>query len=96
MVFTRVSEPLALSMVLPNWAHTRTTPRAATATAPGIEMRFCKLNPDHVEEREILGAVQSADDWPEKLRRLVGNALENGGQDNITAMYAVFEEAGDR
>ena len=48
---------------------------------------------NNVEEREILGAVQSADDWPEKLRRLVGNALENGGQDNITAMFAVYEEA---
>ena len=51
---------------------------------------------NNVEEREILGAVQSADDWPEKLRRLVGNALENGGQDNITAMFAVYEGAGWR
>ena len=51
---------------------------------------------NNVEEREILGAVQSADDWQEKLRRLVGNALENGGQDNITAMFAVYEGAGWR
>ena len=51
---------------------------------------------NYVDEREILGAVQSADDWQEKLRRLVGNALENGGQDNITAMFAVYEGAGWR
>ena len=31
--------------------------------------------------------------WQEKLRRLVGMALENGGPDNITALYAVVEEA---
>ena len=29
----------------------------------------------------------------DKLRRLVAAALENGGQDNITAMFAVCEEA---
>ena len=50
---------------------------------------------NHVPEREILNVTQSGDDWDEKLRRLVGIALENGGSDNITAMYAVYEEAGD-
>ena len=47
-------------------------------------------------EREILAAVQGDGDWNDKLRRLVGIALENGGPDNITAMFAVAEEAGGR
>ena len=49
-----------------------------------------------VEDWEILKVTLCEDDWQGKLRQLVGMALENGGQDNITAMYAVFEEAGDR
>ena len=48
---------------------------------------------NHVPEREILRAAQSDADWDQKLRVLVGIALENGGQDNITAMFAVHEEA---
>ena len=48
---------------------------------------------NHVPEREILRAATSHAEWPEKLRRLVGIALENGGSDNITAMFAVYEEA---
>ena len=48
---------------------------------------------NYVPEREILHAAISAAPWPDKLRRLVGIALENGGQDNITAMFAVYEEA---
>lgn len=51
---------------------------------------------NYVEEKQILYAAMSADDWQEKLRRLVGIALENGGQDNITAMFAVYEGAGWR
>lgn len=51
---------------------------------------------NHVPEREILSAATSAAEWQDKLRRLVGIALENGGQDNITAMFAVCEEACDR
>lgn len=48
---------------------------------------------NHVPEREILRAAQSKAEWPEKLRTLIGIALENGGADNITAMFAVYEEA---
>ena len=51
---------------------------------------------NHVPEREILHAVQNDMDWQDKLRHLVGIALENGGQDNITAMFAIYEEADGR
>lgn len=51
---------------------------------------------NHVPEREILRAIQSGMGWQEKLRHLVGIALENGGQDNITAMFAIYEEADGR
>lgn len=46
-----------------------------------------------VPEREILHAAIASMPWQDKLRRLVGLALENGGLDNITAMFAVYEEA---
>lgn len=46
-----------------------------------------------VPEREILHAAIAPASWQDKLRRLVGKALENGGMDNITAMFAVYEEA---
>ena len=49
---------------------------------------------NHVQEREILDTTLGDMDWQDKLRSLVGSALEDGGQDNITAMYAVYEEAG--
>ena len=48
---------------------------------------------NHVPEREILRAALSEADWQSKLRTLVGIALENGGADNITAMFAVYEGA---
>lgn len=48
---------------------------------------------NHVPEREILRSAQSKQGWDEKLKDLVGIALENGGADNITAMFAVYEEA---
>ena len=51
---------------------------------------------NHVPERDILRAAQSRDSWQDKLRTLVGIALENGGADNITAMFAVYEEADGR
>ena len=51
---------------------------------------------NHVEERDILKISHSHETWQEKLRHLAGIALENGGQDNITAMFAVYEEASDR
>ncbi len=48
---------------------------------------------NYADEREILHAAQSKQDWPEKLKHLVSIALENGGADNITALFAVVEEA---
>ena len=50
---------------------------------------------NHVPEREILNVTEGEGDWPDKLRRLVGAALEDGGQDHSTAMYAVDEGADD-
>ena len=47
---------------------------------------------NHVEDREILEISRRAISWPDKLRALVSRALEQGGNDNITAMYAVCEE----
>ena len=40
----------------------------------------------------MLQVTQSDIGWEEKLRRLVDIALSDGGPDNITAMYATFEE----
>ncbi len=51
---------------------------------------------NYVEEREILAAAMSEGDWQEKLKHLVSTALENGGADNITALFAVIEEAAGR
>jgi len=50
---------------------------------------------NYVEEREILRTALSDRDWQDKLRHLVSVALENGGGDNITAMFAVFGEAAE-
>ena len=51
---------------------------------------------NYVEERDILRAALSDAQWQDKLRDLVSMALENGGGDNITALFAVFGEAADR
>lgn len=51
---------------------------------------------NYVQEQAILEAAQSQDDWQQKLRDLVSMALENGGADNITALFAVIEEAATR
>ncbi|MBQ9951301.1 MAG: Stp1/IreP family PP2C-type Ser/Thr phosphatase [Clostridia bacterium] len=47
---------------------------------------------NHVEERQMLSVTLSQDGWQEKLSRLVNIALEEGGPDNITAMYVTFKE----
>ena len=51
---------------------------------------------NYVEERDILNEAMSQAEWQDKLRHLVQIALENGGADNITALFAVIEEAADR
>lgn len=51
---------------------------------------------NYVEEHQILAEAMNEDHWQQKLRRLVDIALENGGADNITALFAVIEEASDR
>ena len=51
---------------------------------------------NHVSERDIQRTSRSGEGWPEKLRALVDIALENGGSDNITAMFALYEEANGR
>ena len=45
---------------------------------------------------EILRTALSERDWQDKLKHLVSIALENGGADNITALFAVVEEAAIR
>ena len=47
---------------------------------------------NHVEEKRILEITRQGGSWEEKLEAVVNAALEDGGTDNITAMYAVFEE----
>ena len=49
-----------------------------------------------VEERQILDIASGEGEWQDKLARLLGIALDNGGSDNITALFAVFEEDADR
>ena len=51
---------------------------------------------NYVDEREILRTAMSDRAWEDKLRHLVSIALENGGADNITALFAVVEEADAR
>ena len=45
-----------------------------------------------VEEKQILGIASAEGEWPEKLRKLLAIALENGGTDNITALFAIFDD----
>ena len=47
---------------------------------------------NHVEDKRILEISREGGSWDEKLERVVNEALHNGGSDNITAMFAVFEE----
>ena len=51
---------------------------------------------NYVEERDILRAALAEGDWDEKLRGLVSVALENGGADNITALFAIIGEEAAR
>ena len=78
----------------------------ALGTEPGVEVDLIQIEleagdvfflcsdgmTNMVSDREILRTAQSGGTWQDKLRRLVGAALENGGQDNITAMFAVTGE----
>lgn len=47
---------------------------------------------NHVEDRVIQEVSKKDLPWQEKLNMLVQAALDDGGTDNVTAMYAVFEE----
>lgn len=47
---------------------------------------------NHVEDQTIYETARREDGWQQKLNALVQLALDNGGTDNITAMFAVFEE----
>lgn len=49
---------------------------------------------NHVEDKVIQEVTRGEGGWQEKLNTLVQCALDAGGTDNITAMYAVFEEDG--
>ena len=51
---------------------------------------------NYVDERDILQTATSEGDWQEKLRHLVELALENGGADNITALFALIGEEAAR
>jgi protein phosphatase len=51
---------------------------------------------NYVEERQILQAAMGDGDWQDKLQRLLAAALENGGSDNITALFAVIGEEATR
>ena len=83
----------------------------ALGTEPRLEIDIVQisLRPDdvfflcsdglsgYVEDWDILRVAQDGEkDWQEKLRTLVGLALEAGGYDNITAMFAVYEEESSR
>lgn len=47
---------------------------------------------NHVDEKEMEAITRSGMSWEDKLRTLVSRALDDGGTDNITAMYVTFEE----
>lgn len=64
------------------------------ATRPGDVFFLCSDGmTNYVEERDILSEALSGAPWQEKLEHLVHKALENGGSDNITGLFAVVEEA---
>lgn len=47
---------------------------------------------EYVDESEILEITLLEIPWREKLDMLIDRALKAGGSDNITALYAIFEE----
>lgn len=67
------------------------------AARPGDVFFLCSDGmTNYVEEKDILHTATGEGDWQEKLRHLVALALENGGADNITALFAVIGEEGAR
>ncbi len=67
------------------------------AARPGDVYFLCSDGmTNYVEEQDILHAALKEADWDEKLRGLVSAALENGGADNITALFAVIGEEAAR
>ncbi len=67
------------------------------SVCPGDAFFLCSDGmTNYVDERAILNAAMSGEDWQDKLKHLVSVALENGGADNITALFAVIEEASNR
>jgi len=46
----------------------------------------------HVEDKTILAISDEDAAWQDKLEKMVNLSMEKGSTDNITAMYAVFEE----
>ena len=63
------------------------------AARPGDVFFLCSDGmTNYVEEREILRAAEGDGSWQAKLQHLVSVALENGGADNITALFAVIGE----
>ena len=78
----------------------------ALGTAPQVEVDLIQveLRPgdvfflcsdglsNHVEDKTILEVSGENAGWQEKLEKLVNLSMDNGSTDNITAMYAVFEE----
>ena len=67
------------------------------AARPGDVFFLCSDGmTNYVEEKEILHAATGDGDWQDKLKRLVSVALENGGADNITALFALIGEEAAR
>ena len=67
------------------------------AAHPGDVFFLCSDGmTNYVEEYDILRAAAGEGDWQDKLKHLVSVALENGGADNITALFAVIGEEADR
>ena len=61
--------------------------------APGDVFFLCTDGlSNHVEERGILEIARRPDSWEDKVSAVVDAALADGGSDNITAMFAVYEE----